>query len=485
MNILIASPEAVPFAKTGGLADVAGALLREFRKLKEDAILVLPLYMRIRDDGIRLDDTGISLDIPVGARVYNGRVYAYKRAVYFIACGEFFDRPELYGTAEGDYSDNSARFAFFAKSVPAMCRAIRYRPDVIHCNDWQTALIPLYLKIVYSGDPFFKRTVTLLTIHNLGYQGIFPPSHVPFMNLGWELFTPKGVEFYGKVNFLKGGLIASDLLNTVSETYAGEILLPESGFGLEGVLNERRDDLFGIVNGIDYREWDPATDEHLPANYHATDLSGKVLCKRELLRMLFGKTGDREYQRFPLIGMVTRLTGQKGMDLVLEAIPDLVSHGAKLVILGKGDEQFQTGLRAIADKYPSNVSVTVEFDESLAHRIYAGSDFFLMPSKYEPCGLGQLIALRYGAVPVARRTGGLADTIQDFEPLSRKGTGFLFSDYTASALLDALKRAFCVYTDGEKLRVIITAGAKADFTWKRSARQYLGLYKTALRKKQE
>ncbi|KPK45153.1 MAG: hypothetical protein AMK74_04070 [Nitrospira bacterium SM23_35] len=483
MKILIASPEAVPYIKTGGLADVVGALLKEFRKLKEDAVLVLPLYKRIRDSKIRLADTGVSLDIQVGDRVLNCRVLEHKQSAYFIACDEFFDRPEPYGTAAGDYSDNASRFALFAKSVPEMCRAISYKPDIIHCNDWQTALIPLYLRTLYGKDSFFRKTATLLTIHNIGYQGLFPPSHMSLTNLGWEMFNPEGIEFYGKVNFLKGGLIASDLLSTVSQTYASEILQPESGFGLDGVLNRRRNDLFGIVNGIDYREWDPASDKHLSANYHAGDLSGKTLCKRELLRMLFRKEDDSEDDQVPLIGMVTRLSEQKGMDIVLEAIPDIVSYGVKLVVLGKGEDRFQSSFQEMSERYRENISVTVGFDETLAHRIYAGSDYFLMPSKYEPCGLSQLIALRYGAVPVARRTGGLVDTVQDFEPLTRRGTGFLFSDYTAPALLDALKRAFCVYTDVEKMQSIIRAGMKANFTWKRSAQQYLELYKTALRKK--
>ncbi len=482
MRILIASPEAVPYIKTGGLADVAGALLKEFRKMKQDAIVVLPLYKAIAESQIQLADTGISMNIPVGDRVVKGRVFKDKQVAYFIECDEFFARPELYGSAAGDYSDNATRFSFFSKGVLEMCRKLDYKPDIIHCNDWQTGLIPLYLKTLYRDDTFFRKTATLLTIHNLGYQGLFPASHMPATNLGLEMFTPEGVEFYGKVNFLKAGLISADVLSTVSETYSREILLPAEGFGLDGVLKKREKNLYGIVNGIDYGEWDPAKDKLLPANYQLKDLSGKSRCKRELLKMVFQTGKKNKEEQIPLLGMVTRLSEQKGLDLVLQAIPEILSFGVKLVILGKGDERFQKSFREVAGKYRDNISVTVGFDEVLAHRIYAGSDYFLMPSHYEPCGLGQLIALRYGTIPVVRRTGGLADTVQDFEPLTRKGTGFLFSDFTVSAMLDALKRAFCVYTDTEKMQMMISNGMQVNFSWERSAQRYIEIYKTALRK---
>ncbi len=483
MRIVIASPEAVPYVKTGGLADVAGSLIKAFRKMKKDAILVLPLFKKVRDGETRLADTGISLDIRVGDRIVRGGVSTVNREAYFIECDEYFDRPELYGTAEADYGDNAERFVFFSKSVPELCRKLGYKPDIIHCNDWQTALIPLYLRTLYKGDNFFNMTAALLTIHNLGYQGLFPASQMPLTNLGWEMFTPEGIEFYGMVNFLKAGVTAADVISTVSETYAKEILLPGSGFGLDGVLKKRAPDLYGIMNGIDYGEWNPAKDALLPANYSMRDLSGKLRCKNELLRLLFKKTQRGRKEKFPVAGMVTRLSEQKGIDIVVQAIPDLMSSGIRLVILGKGDEHFQKKCREISDTYKDRISLTVGFDETLAHMIYAGSDFFLMPSKYEPCGLGQLIALRYGTIPIARKTGGLADTIRDFEPLTGKGTGFLFSDYAASGLVDALKRAFCVFTDGEKMKMIIRNGMRMDFGWEKSARRYLELYEVALRKK--
>lgn len=419
----------------------------------------------------------------MGDRVIEGRIFSNQSSSYFIGCDEFFDRQELYGTPEGDYIDNASRFIFFSRGILETCKALNLKPDVIHCNDWQTGLVPLYLKTIYSADKFFKNTATLFTIHNLGYQGLFPSSEMPLTNLGWKLFNPEGMEFYGKINFLKAGIISADILNTVSNTYAKEILNKEFGFGLDGVLRVRETDLYGVINGIDYKEWDPSRDEFIPANYSHDDISGKVSCKKELMKFLFGPSDILNIGRIPLIGMVGRLSAQKGLDLVLNSIDELLSFGVRLVILGKGDELFQRSFSEIAKKYKGMVSVTIGFEETLAHRIYAGSDFFLMPSRYEPCGLGQLIALRYGCIPIARRTGGPVDTIQDYEPMTSKGTGFLFSDYTPSAMQDAVKRALCVYTDRDKRHKMIIDGMKMDFSWKKSAERYIELYRSAIKKR--
>ncbi len=485
MKIVIASPEAVPFVKTGGLADVAGSLLREFRKAREEAVLVMPLYRAVKGGRFPLGESGVTVDVPVGTRGIRSRVYHDGNGAFFLEADEFFDRPELYGTAGGDYADNAARFTFFSRGTLELCRKLSFRPDVIHCHDWQTGLIPLYLKTTYRDDSFFRGTATVLTIHNLGYQGLFPASEMPLTHLGWELFTPEGIEFYGKVNFLKGGLIAADILTTVSETYAREILEPASGFGLDGVLRKRSADLFGIVNGIDYEEWDPSRDGHLPATYRKGELSGKQLCKQELFKSVLGDKAGEDPSRVPLVGMVTRLSEQKGLDLVIGALHGLRALGGKIVILGKGDERFQNEMREAARQYGSTLSLTIGFDEALAHRIYAGADFFLMPSKYEPCGLGQLIALRYGTIPVVRRTGGLADTVEDFHPLACTGTGFLFSDYSVPCMLDALKRAFCVFTDRRKRVAMIRNGMQADFSWGRSAKRYIDIYRAALGRRRE
>lgn len=482
MKILITSPEAVPYVKTGGLADVAGALFKEYRGMKKDAYIILPLYKKIKESQPSPADAGVKIKVPVGSRVIEGRIFSQSSA-YFIECEEFFDREELYGTPEGDYTDNASRFVFFSRGILETCKALNLKPDVIHCNDWQTGLVPLYLKTIYRTDKFFTNTASIFTIHNLGYQGLFPSSEMPLTGLGWELFNPEGIEFYGKVNFLKAGIISADILNTVSNTYSKEILSKEFGCGLDGVLRNRVRDLYGVINGIDYEEWDPSRDDFIPAKYSHDDISGKAFCKKELMKSLFRPLDNLDAERIPLIGMVGRLSAQKGLDLVLQSVNELLSIGVKLVILGKGDEIFHRSLSEIAKKYKGKVSVTIGFEEALAHRIYAGSDFFLMPSRYEPCGLGQLIALRYGCIPIARKTGGLVDTVQDYEPLTSKGTGFLFSDYTPSAMQEAVKRALCVYTDKDKFQGMIVNGMQMDFSWKKSAKRYIKLYNEIIKKR--
>lgn len=477
MKILIATPEAVPYAKTGGLADVAGTLLKEYRGMNREAYIILPLYKSIKKRDMTLKDTGLKIKIPIGDREIEGKIFSDRSSAYFIDCDEFFDREELYGIPQGDYIDNASRFIFFSRGVLETCRTLNFKPDVIHCNDWQTGLIPLYLKTIYF-DTFFKDTASLFTIHNLGYQGLFPASEMPLTGLGWELFTPEGIEFYGDVSFLKAGLISADVLTTVSNTYAKEILQKEFGFGLEGVLQKRAKDLYGVINGIDYNEWDPSRDEFIPKKFSTDSLQGRAECKRRLVKEASLHKVDR-----PLIGMVGRFSAQKGLDLVLQSLEELAVLGVNLVLLGKGDELFHIGFSEAAQKYKGRVFVNIGFEETLAHRIYAGSDFFLIPSKYEPCGLGQLISMRYGSIPIGRKTGGIADTVQDYNPLASKGTGFLFSDFTPSAMQDAIKRALCLYTDRDKMRKVIRDAMKMDFSWKRSAERYIELYDYAVKKR--
>lgn len=483
MRILIATPEAVPYVKTGGLADVTGALLKELRQKNENTSLILPLYSGIKNN-FKLYRTDKSVRITMGGITAVGDIWISGKSPspqsYFIDCENLYGRPELYRTSDGDYPDNAIRFIFFSRAVIETCIAMNMKPDVIHCNDWQTAMLPLYLKTIYRGNKYLKKTAILYTIHNLGYQGLFAASDMKYTGIGWDYFTPERLEFYGRLNFMKAGLLYSDLINTVSATYAKEILEKENGFGLDGVLRKRQDDLYGVINGIDYNEWGPAKDSLIPEQYSIDNIKGKARCKRVLLE----KTGLNN-ERLPLLGIVSRLFSQKGVDLLYNSLEELVSMSVNLVILGKGEDYYQNLFTNAAEKYRGRVFVKIGFEESLAHLIYAGCDFFLMPSRYEPCGLGQLIAMKYGTIPIARKTGGLADTIQDYNHILSKGTGFLFSDYTPSAMQDAVKRALCVFTDNKRMKKMISDTMKSDFSWKTSAEKYLGLYIKAIKKVRE
>lgn len=480
MKILIATPEAVPYVKTGGLADVTGALLKELRVLKHDVSLILPLYSSIRNN-FKLYNTGKSVLITMGQLTKRAGIWTSDRSPspksYFVDCADLYDRPELYGTSQGDYSDNALRFSFFPRAVLETCIAMKLKPDVIHCNDWQTGMLPLYLRAFYRKNRYLMKTAVLFTIHNLGYQGIFEPADMKYSGVGWNYFTPEGLEFYGKLNYMKAGLIYSDLLTTVSDTYAKEILDPENGFGLDGVLRKRKNDLFGVINGIDYDEWDPMKDDLVPAKYGPENLKFKLKCKK----LLVDRTGIND-AKLPLFGIVSRLSSQKGLDLISKSLDELFGMKVNLIVLGKGDKSYESVFRAAAKKYKGRLFVKTDFDESLSHLIYSGCDFFLMPSRYEPCGLGQLIAMRYGTIPVARKTGGLADTIQDYNHILSTGTGFLFSDFTPEALQDSVKRAICVFNDRKRMRKLVFDAMASDFSWRKSAVRYLELYIKAMEK---
>jgi len=379
MRILIASPEAEPYVKTGGLADVAGSLLRELRRRGLDASLFLPFYRGVKEhaDPVPLNK---QVTVPLGKILIQGTLWASDGSgspeAYFIRCDEFFDRPEPYGGPEGDYPDNARRFAFYCRALLESCVCLGMEPDVIHCNDWQSGLVPLMRRAFYSGCPGLRDTAVLYTIHNMGYQGIFPAEDLAATGLGPEYFHPDGVEFYGGINFMKAALVYADLLNTVSETYSREILEQEHGFGLEGVLRKRSGDLYGVLNGIDYEVWDPSRDQLLPARYSVADLRGKAACKRGLVSAAGLQEGAG-----PVLGMVNRFSAQKGLDLLAESVDEIVGLGARVVVLGKGDAHYQELLREIGLRLPGRVSVRVGFDEGLAHLIYAGADFLLMPSR--------------------------------------------------------------------------------------------------------
>jgi starch synthase len=477
----MACSEAVPYVKTGGLADVTGALVREFRKRKHKASLILPLYASIRVK-FRLRKTGKTIKVPMGNFALEGAIYTAGKGTlpeaYFIECNQLFDRPELYGTANGEYGDNAVRFIFFSRAVLEACIALDIHPDIIHCNDWQTGLIPLYVKSLYRQHRQFSRTATLFTVHNLAYQGNYEAANLAFTGLGWDYFVPERLEFYGTLSLMKAGLLYADLLNTVSETYSREILDPEYGCSMDGLLLKRSQDLFGIINGIDNQEWDPQQDRFLPSTYSAQDLKGKTVCRERLMRLAGFKN-----RKAPVVSIVSRLSFQKGLDIVLQSIDNLVRLGANLFILGKGEELYQSALTAKAEEHKGKVYLHIGFEDALAHLIYGGTDFFLMPSRYEPCGIGQLIAMRYGSIPIARKTGGLADTIHDYDHLAARGTGFLFEEYASRALLEAAKRAFCVYADREKKAELIRQAMGTDFSWETAAARYLDLYRKAEEKR--
>jgi len=482
MNVLMLASEAVPLAKTGGLADMAGTLPVELARLGHDVRLALPRYAALDAAGVKLRKAS-TVQVPwrgerLAVHIETGKIGDGAVPVTCIRHDPFFFRRGIYGEAGRDYSDNLDRFVLFCRAVLEACRQPSRPPDILHAHDWQTALAVVYLKTLYRNDPAWAKTRTLFTIHNIGYQGRFPVTDYDITGLPWSEYTPERMEFWGQINLLKGGLVYADLLNTVSPTYAREIQTAEFGFGLEGVLQVRKDRLFGVTNGIDTAAWNPATDPHLPAHYSAEDLSGKKACKRALQAEMKLPVRD-----VPLAGLVSRLAFQKGIDLIVDVLPKLLDLDVQTVVLGSGDPSYQALLTALSERYPDKLAVRLAFDEPLAHRIEAGADLFLMPSRYEPCGLNQLYSLRYGTVPLVRKTGGLADTVAPYAPGSGPGsvaTGFSFEKPEPEVLLSAILLALRVYRDKEEWTGLVRRGMQQDFSWQRSAKQYVELYQRAL-----
>ena len=485
LRILFMASEVEPFAKTGGLADVAGALPRAVASLGHDVRILMPKYRGLEAHA-ELQLVVPQLRVPIGDREVDGALLETRAPsgvpVYLLAQDHYFDRDGLYGTADGDYWDNCERFIFFCRAGLEAAAQLSgpdgepWRPQIVHANDWETGLVPVYLRTLYRDHPLLGGAATLFTIHNLAYQGVFWHYDMPMTGLGWDLFTPAALEFYGKLNFLKGGLVFADLLTTVSRTYAREIRSAAFGGGLEGVLEERSHDLHGVVNGIDYEVWNPAKDPAIAQAYRAEEPEGKAAC-REALRTELGL----ERVPGPVLGMVTRLVEQKGADLVLETLPGLLAQGCQLVLLGSGDAAMEAAFVEAARQHPRQLAVRIGYDNDLARRIYAGADGFLMPSRYEPCGLGQLIAMRYGTIPLVRRTGGLADTVKEFDPARRSGTGFTFDTFTPEGLTDTLRRAASAYRQPALWKALVRNTMTEDFSWEASAREYVTLYAKALR----
>ena len=487
MNVIFVSSEVVPFAKTGGLADVAGALPAAISALGHNTCVFMPLYRHVMEKGLPMEETGVKVEFPVWHRkqkasVFKGTLPGTDVTVYFIEHDDYYYRRDLYSHAGEGYHDNSERFAFFSRAVLEAVDALGIEPDVFHLNDWQSALISVYLKTEYAAHESLGKAATLLTIHNLAYQGSFPKWHMNFTGISWDHFNWKEMEFYGSVNFLKGGIVFADILNTVSQKYAKEIQTEEFGAGLEAVLSSRSDDLFGILNGVDYASWNPATDNLIPANYSPGDLKGKALCKRDLQKHY----ALPQKPAVPLIGIVSRLADQKGFDILGEAIEDIMKLDLQLVVLGTGTQKYHELFKKIADKYPNKAGVSLKYDNKLAHMIEAGSDMFLMPSRYEPCGLNQMYSLKYGTLPIVRATGGLADTITDFNPdtlKSGEANGFSFDDYDTDTLFETVKRAVDTYAKKPKdWKKLVSTAMSQDFSWEVSAKEYVKLYEKAAAK---
>ncbi len=470
MQILFVASEVAPWSKTGGLGDVAGALPRALAARGHAVHVVAPRYGSVdaaaagferRDGALRVRGE------PTALWVKDGRP-----TVHLVEHERYFGgRRGLYGEGGDDYGDNAERFAWFSRAALAVPGALRLRPRIVHANDWQAGLCPWLLRHEHAQDPALSGARSVFTIHNLAYQGVFPKDVVPFLGLPWDAFRLDALEFHDQLSFMKAGLSFADSITTVSPTYAKEILTPEGGHGLDPVLRHRREDLHGILNGIDVDAWDPARDPHLPAHYGARDLAGKAACKAALQREL----GLPVRPDVPLVGMVSRLADQKGIDLVAASLEALLARDLQLAVLGSGSRAYEEAFSRAAREQPSQVATRIGFDEPLAHRIEAGADGFLMPSRFEPCGLNQMYSLRYGTPPVVRAVGGLEDTVEDFDGWNR-GTGFKFRAYAPQALLLAVRRALDAWRDRRAWRGLVLRGMAQDFSWDRSARSYEALY---------
>ena len=474
MKILFTSSEVEPFSKTGGLADVSHALPAALASRGHQLLVVTPQYASVKaDDFERLGE--LNLRFPFGEQraILRAARMSRRHRVVFLDHPGFYARDGIYHGAS-EYPDTHRRFAFLSLGALAAAQALRFNPEVIHLNDWQTALAALALQRGYRGTSLDKAS-SVLTIHNLAYQGIFPKSAMADLGLPWELFTSEGVEFYDQLNFLKAGILFSDALTTVSPRYAREIQTPELGFGLDTAVRRRAADLSGILNGVDYREWDPQTDGFLPHRFNSDDLSGKERCKGDLLAH-YGLRPPAKSAPIPVFGMVSRLASQKGVDLLLEALPWVLERDLYVVVLGSGEAKLEQGLLQLRDRWPAKIGVQIGFDVKLSHLLEAGSDFFLMPSRYEPCGLNQMYSLRYGTVPVVRATGGLDDTVVDIS--SSNGTGIKFEPYSASALAAAMHRALDLYAEPARFDDVRRRGMKVDYSWGLSAEQYEKLYRS-------
>ena len=474
MHIAFVASECVPFSKTGGLADVVGALPRALAASGHQVSVYLPRYRQTKLTNPQPVVSSITVPFDDRYRFCSVVTEGNHSGIdfYFVDYPPYFDRDALYGTPSGDYPDNAERFALFSRAVLEASKILGV-PNIFHCHDWQSALVPVLLRTQYVEDPAFRQVGTVFTIHNMGYQGLFPPDILPLLMLPWDLFTITRMEFFGNVNFLKGALVESDYVTTVSRKYSQEIQTTEYGFGLEGVLRDRAAAVTGILNGVDYDEWSPQKDKFIAAKYSPQDLSGKAKCKQDLLEA-FGVSGADP--RLPVIGIVSRFAAQKGFDLISQIADRLAREEMIVVALGAGDKQYEEMFQRLHKQFPQKIAVKVAYDNAIAHKIEAGSDMFLMPSKYEPCGLNQIYSLKYGTVPIVRATGGLDDTIEPWDVRTGKGTGFKFTEYKGEALLLTIREALRAFRDQSSWQTLMRNGMNKDFSWNASAKEYARVY---------
>lgn len=494
LRIVLAASEAIPFSKTGGLADVSTALAKSLDVMGHDVTLVIPDYRLLRlaqhaqlpvvsDTGLRF---GLSISGKYVTAGVNWTVLPGTGVKVLLICqADYFDRPQLYMENGQGYLDNCERYCFFSRAVMTICQQMVLRPDIIHCNDWQTGLIPALLHSLYAGRPGFENAASVMTLHNMAYQGRFWHLDMPLTGMDWKYFNLNHMEMWGDVNLLKTGIAFADQITTVSPTYAREICTPEGGEGLDGLLSFRRNDLIGILNGIDTDVWDPNSDPLIAAHYSVDDMTtGKAVCKSRLQTRL----GLPERDDVPVFGMVSRMSDQKGFDLLAACASRLLAQDIQLVFLGTGEPRYESYLKHLASHYPSKVAILVGFDESLAHQIEAGSDAFLMPSRFEPCGLNQMYSLRYGTLPIVRKVGGLADSVVDtnVETLENsKATGFVFDEYDSTALAETIERAIDLYRQPDDWRGVMKNGMSLDWSWENSAGNYIDVYRRALERRHQ
>ena len=493
IHIAHVASEAAPVAKTGGLADVVGALSRNQESNGHKVTLFLPYYREARNmlNTLKQVPLQVRKSMPVHlapgmtqeVNILQATLPNSKVNVFLVDNAKAFDRDHLYGTADADYHDNADRYVLFSRAVLHFIKDSGEQFDVMHCHDWQTALIPVYLRKLYNGEPALNRLATVYTIHNLAFQGVFPKETITRTGLGWEMFTPENLEFYGKVNFMKGGIVYSDKLATVSPTYAREMLTPEHGAGLEGLLKTRETDIVGILNGVEEQEWDPAKSAHIASAFSRKNMAGKAVCRKALLEEM--GLEDPADERLMVIGTVSRLTGQKGFDIVAEAFSKLAKKGILLVILGTGSKAIQAQFDEAVRAFPRKIACRLKFDNELAHRIYAGADAFLMPSRFEPCGIGQMIAMRNGTIPIVRETGGLIDTVKPFEKKGKTGTGFRFKEATVSALMKSIDEALDAFKDENLWKNLVQEAMAENFSWPAASKHYDSLYEHAIKAREK